>query len=200
MSELRKTAADVKKEYIKTQYINAAKDLIFREGVSAVTARRIGEATGYSYATVYHYFTDLNDLLLETKLSMISDMTRLGQTGTDKSQDPLQRVKQNTRIPVDFFIENPNIFRFFYAYPLDERTETAMRSLELEKNYYNNFLPFVEKGVIKETDIPALSRTILYAVYGMITLYLSDNGLNKEEIYSDLDQMIDLLLNRGRAT
>ena len=200
LTELQKTAADVKKETIKAGYIKAVKDLIFSEGVGAVTARRLGEITGYSYATVYHYFDDLNGLLLEAKLSMIHDMTQIEEIRTDQSQDPLQRFKQNTRIPVDFFIQNPNVFRFFYTYPLDARNESAMRSLEIEKNYYSGFFPFVESGIIKESDIPVLSRTILYTVYGLITLYLSDNGLTKEEIYSDLDQIIDFLLNRSNAT
>jgi len=98
---------------------------------------------------------------------------------------------------VDFFISNPNIFRFFYMFELDSRNEEAMKSLELEKAYYDDFMPFVESGRIREADIPALSRTILYSVFGIITLYLSNNGLTKEDIYRDMDQMIDILLKGG---
>ena len=98
--------------------------MIFQHGVSSVAARGIAEAIGYSYATLYHYFTDLDE-------------------------------------------------------PLYERT---MQSFALEKAYYDDFIPFAQRGSIKETSIPAISRMLLYSVFGIITLYLSNNGLAREEI------------------
>jgi len=197
LADIRTDARNIKKEYVKSKFVEAVKTIIFQEGVSAVTARRIAEITGYSYASLYHYFTDLNELLLETKLSMIRDMSPPSQERTQETEDPLQRMKESMRKPVDFFISNPNIFRFYYMFELDSRNEEAMRSLELEKAYYDDFMPFVESGRIREADIPTLSRTILYSVFGIITLYLSNNGLTKEDIYRDMDQMIDILLKGG---
>jgi hypothetical protein len=61
-----------------------------------------------------------------------------------------------------------------------------MQSLALEKAYYDDFIPFVQRGSIKETSIPAISRMLLYSVFGIITLYLSNNGLAREEIDRDM--------------
>ena len=194
MSDIRTDAKNVKKEYVKSKFVEAAKTIILQDGVSSVTARRIAELTGYSYASLYNYFTDLNELLLETKLFMIREMTQAGQDHASVMYDPLLHMKESMRKPVDFFITNPNIFRFFYMYELDYRNVEAMKSLELEKAYYQDFAPFVESGRIKEADIPALSRTILYSVFGIITLYLSNNGLTKDDIYRDMDRIIELLL------
>ena len=200
MADIRTDAKNVKKEYVKSKFVEAVKTIIFQDGVSCVTARRIAEITGYSYASMYHYFADLEELLLETKLSMIRDMTQNSEKQTQRTEDPLQRMKENMRKPVDFFISNPNIFRFFYLYEMDSRNEKALKSLELEKAYYDDFVPFVEKGIIKQTDIPAISRTILYSVFGIITLYLSNNGLTSDEIYKDMDQIIEVLLKGGGST
>jgi AcrR family transcriptional regulator len=194
LNNIRVDAKNVKKEFVKSKFVDAAKSIIFKDGVSSVTARGIAEVTGYSYATMYHYFKDLNELLLETKLSMIRDMVRQREEQVANSDDPLQRMKDSARLPVDFFMENPNVFRFLYLYEMDVHNETAMKSLELEKAYYGDFLPFVEKGAIKGADIPIISRILTYSVFGMITLYLSNNGLKREEIYKDVDNMIDLLL------
>lgn len=197
MSDIRTDAKNVKKEYVKSKFVEAAKTIILQDGVSSVTARRIAEMTGYSYASLYNYFTDLNELLLETKLFMIRGMTQSGQEHKSIMDDPLLRMKESMRIPVDFFITNPNIFRFFYMYELDYRNVEVMKSLELETAYYRDFAPFVESGRIKETNIPALSRTMLYSVFGIITLYLSNNGLTKDDIYRDVDRIIDLLLGEN---
>lgn len=199
MNAIREEAKNIKKEFIKSKFVDAAKAIIFQDGVSNVTVRRIAESTGYSYATIYHYFQDLNALLLETKLSMIHDMLGSGGMQTVENVDPLDGVKQIARLTASFFIDNPNLFEFFYQYKMDESNVTAMRSLELEKAYYGNFMPFVESGAIGEADIPTISRAIIYTVFGSLTIYLSNNGLTREEVFTDIDNTIDLLLKGSKG-
>lgn len=197
MSSIHEDAKNIKKEFVKSKFIDAAKSIILQDGVSSVTVRRIAEITGYSYATIYHYFQDLNTLLLDTKLSMIREMTLAGNTQAAMAEGPLERIKQQARLMAGFFMNNPNIFGFFYQYKMDESNAMAMRSLELEKAYYDDFIPFVQSGAIRVADIPAISRSITYVVFGSITIYLSNNGLTMEEAFNDIDNTIDLLL-RGR--
>lgn len=198
LNEIREDAKNVRKEFIKSGFVEAAKAIILRDGVLNVTIRRIADMTGYSYATIYHYFRDLNELLLETKLSMIRGMAAPGNFQTVRTEDPLELKKQQVKLMAGFFIDNPNIFEFFYQYRMDETNAAAMKSLELEKAYYDDFKPFVESGVICEADIAAISRTVIYTVFGSITIYLSNNGLSKEEIFKDIDNTLDLLL-KGRG-
>jgi len=194
LNGIHEDAKNIKKEFVKSKFIDAAKSIILKDGVSSVTVRRIAEITGYSYATIYHYFQDLSVLLLETKLYMIRDMVAASGTQTGKTGGSLEGIKQQARRTAGFFIDNPNIFGFFYQYKMDESNAMAMRSLELEKAYYDDFMPFVECGAIREADIPAISRSITYVVFGSITIYLSSNGLTREEVFKDIDNTIDLLL------
>lgn len=198
MSNIREDAKNIKKDFVKSKFVDTAKSIILRDGVLNVTVRKVAEMTGYSYATIYHYFKDLNELLLETKLSMIRDMVAVGSTQADRPEDPLEQKKQQAKLMAGFFIDNPNLFGFFYQYKMNESNATAMRSLELEKTYYDDFAPFVENGSICKADIPAISRAITYTVFGSITIYLSNNGLTKEEVFKDIDNTIDLLL-KGRG-
>ena len=198
MNDIREDAKNIKKDFVKSKFIDAAESIILQDGVSRVTVRRIAQITGYSYATIYHYFQDLNALLLETKLMMIRDMVATGSTQTVRLEDPLEQKKQQAKLMAGFFIENPNIFDFFYQYKMDESNAASMRSLALEKAYYDQFMPFVECGAISEADIPAISRAIIYTIFGSITIYLSNNGLSKEEVFLDIDNTIDLLL-KGRG-
>lgn len=194
MNDIREDAKNIKKDYVKSKFVEAAKAIILQDGVLSVTVRRIAEITGYSYATIYHYFQDLNELLLETKLSMILDMAAPGSIQAITTEDPLEKKKQEVKLMAGFFIDNPNIFEFFYQYRMSETNATAMRSLELEKEYYDDFKPFVDGRVIREADIPAISRAIIYTVFGSITIYLSNNGLSREEVLKDIDNTLDLLL------
>lgn len=91
MNDIREDAKNIKKDYVKSKFVEAAKAIILQDGVLSVTVRRIAEITGYSYATIYHYFQDLNELLLETKLSMILDMAAPGSIQAITTEDPLEK-------------------------------------------------------------------------------------------------------------
>ncbi len=183
MSDIREDAKNVKKEFVKSKFIDATKTIILQDGVLNVTVRRIAEITGYSYATIYHYFRDLNELLLETKLSMIRDMTVPGSMQAVGPEDPLEQKKRQARQMAGFFIDNPNVFGFFYQYKMDESNATAMRSLELEASYYNDFCAVCRKRGYMRGGYPSnLGDAITYTVFGSITIYLSNNGLTKEEV------------------
>ena len=197
MSDIIRNAKTEKKKFVKSKFVDAAKSIIFKDGVGAVTVRGVAEMTGYSYATIYHYFSDLNELLLDAKLSMIDDMVKMSMKTPILSDNPMQRMKDNMKIIVDFFIANPNIFRFFYFYEMDDRNRDTMIALNLEPNYFDGFIPFVKSGAIKESEVPAASRTMLYTAFGLITIYLSNNGLTREDVESDMNLVIELILRGG---
>lgn len=199
MDTLREDVKNEKKEYVKSKFINAAKAIILRDGVLNVTVRRVADITGYSYATIYHYFADLNELLLETKLAMIRDLVSDESIQSVISEDPLERKRQQAKQMAGFFIDNANIFEFFYQFKMNDENAASMRSLELEKAYYEDFAPFVARGIIREADIPVLSRAITYTVFGAINIYLSNNGLTREDVFRDIDSIIDLLLTKRGA-
>jgi AcrR family transcriptional regulator len=194
LSDIRGGAKNVKEAFIRSKYIEAAKSIILRDGAQNVTVRGIAEITGYSYPMIYHFFRNLDDLLLETKLSMIGELTVADDREEAQADDPLERKKRQARQTIGFFIDNPNIFAFFYQYKLDENNASKMRSLELEKAFYRDFNPFAEIGAIREEDIPAIARSITFLVFGAVTLYLSNNGLTKDEALESVDHAIELLL------
>ncbi|WP_169311870.1 TetR family transcriptional regulator [Gracilinema caldarium] len=56
---------DIHKERIRRYFLDAAKDIIVTEGVSAVTSKKVGERAAYSYASIYNYFENQNALICE---------------------------------------------------------------------------------------------------------------------------------------
>jgi hypothetical protein len=41
-----------------------------------------------------------------------------------------------------------------------------------------------------------ITKTLIYAVHGLLALYLSGNGLTEETLFADLDRIIDFVLRR----
>lgn len=53
----------IQEERIKTYFLDSAKNLLRAEGLKGVSVRNVAYRAGYSYATLYNYFKDINDLL-----------------------------------------------------------------------------------------------------------------------------------------
>ena len=62
----------------------------------------------------------------------------------------------------------------------------------------NNFKQLAKENSIDETDVIFISKTIIYTLHGILTLYFSNNKLSSEQLYADLDHITDKLLKKGK--
>ena len=49
----------IQEERIKTYFLDSAKNLLRAEGLKGVSVRNVAYRAGYSYATLYNYFKDI---------------------------------------------------------------------------------------------------------------------------------------------
>ncbi len=192
---------DINKQSIKNLrtkscFIQAAKEIVLREGVENVSVRKVADQAGYTFATIYNYFKDLNELLQEVKNEMILDvMTYMQKSVPEKIYD-LDDVKKLNHHYIDYYIERPNVFRFFYSYRLHSVIEPQEEVLDYSKLYFDTYRGFVIGGVIKEKEIPVIAKTIIYTLHGLLALYFSDNGMTREMLYDEMNKTIEYLLER----
>ncbi|MDF2891544.1 MAG: uncharacterized protein K0R80_1911 [Clostridia bacterium] len=189
---------DIKKQRIKMYFLEAAKDLILAQGVESVSVRKVAYMAGYSYATIYNYFEDLNDLLWNVKSLFIKD---IGAYMHNKVNEPLYDVdgiKRLFKAYIAYYYENPNVFRFFYFHLL-RKPEKEAENTEGDPNFAEiweeTFKGFVLNGTLQAQDIEVVSKIFIYAMHGMIALSFSNNGdLTEENVYQDLEKIVDYLL------
>lgn len=190
--------AKKKSDLVKKEFIDAAKNIILKDGVAAVTVRKIAEATGYSYATIYHYFKDLDSLLLAVKEQMVADVgAHMMSTDTMSFRD-VSDVKRVNRMYVQFYLDNPHIYDFFYSYRFANQTSPNY-DLQFQDIWYLTYEPFVASGQLRKEDVVTVAKTIIYTIQGQLALYFSSNGLTRESLFQDMDNIVDYLLT-GRGT
>ena len=180
-------------------FLQAAKDIIANEGVENASIRKIADAAGYAYPTIYNYFKDLNELLWETKRLMVLDLVEAMRPKVCPPLQSAEALKEAFRTYIRYYLENPRIFRFFYLYTL-QKPRGAQEDTPAEPDFgamWNEaFKYFVTNGRLREENIDAVARTLIYATHGMLMLSFSNNGDLSEEanLYRDLDKIIDYLL------
>lgn len=186
----------VREGRIRTYFIDAAKQIILQEGVEGVSVRKVADIAGYSYATIYNYFSDLNALLLAAKHAMILDMVAYMGGAEGGKAAGVEEFKRLNRRYAGYYLEHPHVFRFFYSYRLTEEPQAAPQHFDYATSWQDTYQGLVEDGTIQAEDVFIVAKTIIYALHGLLALYFSDNGLTEEALLSDLDQLTEYLLKR----
>lgn len=186
--------AKQKSDQVKNGFIRSAKEIILKEGVEAVSVRKIALATGYSYATIYHYFADLNALLLAVKEQMVGDVAESLSSGIAAPFRTVDDLKRSNRAYAQYYLDRPHVYHFFYAYRFEHESEPDY-DLKFQGGWFFAYGDFVKNGVLRQEDVPIAAKTVIYAMQGLLALYFSSNGLSKDALTHDLDAIADYLFD-----
>jgi len=187
----------LKKTRVRRFFLEAAKEMIHREGVEAVSVRKVADRASYAYATLYNNFTVLNELLWETKKDMINDVianmhSELQDVTMDKGG-----IKKTFATYATYYLDNPNVFRFFYFYKVNE-TKDSMDSLsepDFDMMMKKSFEHLVTCGKLGEDDVEITGKLLIYTVHALLTMFFSGNGsITEDSVMKELDQVIEFLL------
>ena len=191
--------AKKKSDLVKREFIDAAEAIILRDGVLSVTVRKIANATGYSYATIYHYFKDLDSLLIAVKERMVEDvMIHMTSAETPSFRD-VADIQRMNRMYAQFYLDNPHIYEFFYTYRFSHETNPNY-DLRFQDGWALAYESFVKNGVLRKKDVATVAKTIIYTIHGLLALYFSSNGLTKEALFQDMDDIVEVLFQRRGTT
>lgn len=188
----------LKSERIKKIFATTAKVIIEEQGVVEVSVRKVADQSGYSLGTIYNHFENLDELLWLSRTLMLEDIDSyfldLRLVINDNND-----LKLLFRRFMDYFINKPNIYYFFYCHPLNKehKKEEAdiLKNPQVKMQFAQTFSYLMKRGTYTEEDIMKISSTIIYVMYGLLTLYISGNDtLTIEQAYEHLENTIDLLL------
>lgn len=189
----------LKNQRVRSYFVQATKKIILDEGVENVSVRKVADLAGYTFSTIYNYFNNLNELLQDVKTDMIHDLIEhMKKTQPQKVFD-LDDIKKQNRLYVEYFINNPHVFSFFYSYRLHPVQKEPAEIPDFSMQYLETYSGFVKQGIIKESEVMVLAKTFIYSLQGLLALYFSDNGMSIEMLNDELDEVADFLLKERSA-
>lgn len=173
-----KLKTEAEKQKIRTNIIDAARDLFVSKGIEAVTMREIAKRIGYSATTIYLYFADKEALL---RAICDTDLLKLAATLKEvlAIEDPVERLLTFGHTYALFSLAYPNHYRLMFMMP---RPVHAPESSSIiynnhEQDAYFQLKTLVnevyEAGLFKpELDDPELiAQTLWAATHGVCALH-----------------------------
>lgn len=115
------------REQVRTRIVEAARDLLSEEGLSALSMRLIAERIEYSPATIYLYFRDKNELIRDVVQAGFERMgeyveREIGALG-GRAESALARYEAMGRAYARFALENTAYFRVMFELPAAAQVE-----------------------------------------------------------------------------
>lgn len=107
-----------KKERTRRYFLDAAKAIIKEEGIDRLTTKKIGDKAAYSYASIYNYFDNFNELAclcLEEMAKECADWVAARLAG----ETPAERVIGFARLMIEANAREPNAYSVFLSTNID---------------------------------------------------------------------------------
>lgn len=174
---------------MKGYFIEATREILKGEGLKAVSARSVAERAGYSFATIYNYFRDVNDLVL----LCVEDFQRECETYVKEQVGETPAGKEKLKAEIlayaRYFAEYPSIFELFYVVRVGD-----FGNKQNIMDIINNSLDLVcagdweysiSKGLMNEEEVKVKKRMIRNAVSGALLHYINRREPADYEIFMD---------------
>ena len=149
----------------KKELIEAARRLLSEEGLEAITLRAIARDLGMTPPSIYHYFSNLEDLISHMVSGIYADVTDHVQAAARSYERPNESLFASARAFRSWAMDNPREYALIFGTPIPgfdvhEDTATSASGRRFGETFLRLFLQLLESDalpVVPDSEIdPAL--------------------------------------------
>jgi AcrR family transcriptional regulator len=190
---------EIQEQRMRQYFIAATREILKGEGLRAVNVRAVSERAGYSFATLYNYFKDLNELIFICVQDFMADCEKMVEEQSSDMEPGIVRLKKRMRAFIQYFTQYPDIFELFYVERMNDigaRQGTArMIYTFTDKIMDADFQTLKENHSIDDLRAESIKLSLKNSITGLLLFY--NNRLQPTD-YKDFlkiaDQQIDICL------
>src|SRR5215813_8380712 len=120
------------KQLLRQEILDAARELLVRDGYDRLSMRRVAERIDYSPTAIYLHFKDKQELVFSLCEETFAKLVHELETLAREYPDPLVRLRKGMERYIAFGLKNPNHYlpAFVLPPPPDLDPKQAMVSAE----------------------------------------------------------------------
>lgn len=162
---------------MKGFFIQATKEMLKGEGLKSVSVRKIADRAGYSYATMYNYFKDVQELIFHCVKDFQEECREMVESGTAVQTPGTGKIQAKAALYMRYFVEYPGIFELFFL--------EKMTDIELKQPVSSLIYTFltrlcqpeweycIQEGIFDRAEAEIRQKELNFAVTGMLLHYIN---------------------------
>lgn len=170
-----KATTNQTKADLRQQILDAARELFVAEGYENVSMRKLAERIGYSPTTIYLYFKDKPDLMVQLCEETFAKLAQTLESIVSKHADPMVALREGCRAYVRFGLKHPHHYQLVFITPLPPKADEqyAFEGSMGEKAFSilrRGVTGCVTQGKFRDVDIEATSQALWAGIHGVTSL------------------------------
>ena len=188
---------EIQAKRMKEYFIQATKEILKGEGLQSISVRNVADRAGYSYATMYNYFKDINELIYVCVNDFQEECRQFVNEQTINNVNGIDKLKGSILAYINYFVEYPGIFELFFLNKpsgiginhstLNIITNSLGKICEKEWNFC------ISHNIINAENAEKLKSQIRFSVIGMLLLYMNRRT---PETYTEFIQQTNELIDQ----
>ncbi|MDL2227282.1 TetR/AcrR family transcriptional regulator [Odoribacter sp. OttesenSCG-928-L07] len=190
---------EIQEQRVKKYFIDSTVNLLKTEGLRSVNVRSVADNAGYSFASLYNYFKDLNELIFESVKVFVEECNDFISERVENSIQGKERIRDISVLYVKYFLEYPGAYELFFL----ERMGNIGNKEQICDLIYNSlndlckddFAYCVKKKVFSAEQAEVLKKQLNYCVAGMLLFYHNrHNPKDYKEFITTVTEQINQVL------
>jgi AcrR family transcriptional regulator len=194
------------KNLVRQEILDAARDILVREGYEGLSMRKVAEKIDYSPTAIYLHFKDRDDLVFNVCEQLMAGLARELQEVANRSPDPLVALKKGLRRYVEFGLAHPQHYEATFGIPHGHDPDKDARYLApgtMSMQAFG-FLPQLVGECIKQkklakVDVHAASCALWAGIHGITSLLIVMPNFKWGNPDQVVDQLISILIEGLKA-
>ena len=188
-------------EKMRQRILKAAMQLFAKGGYENVSMRKIAKKIEYSPGTIYLYFKNKNDIMLQLCYQGFEQLLSI-QERLEKIIDPQERLSTGGRYYISFALENPELYELMFA-TKEVVQEPALHEESAPLKSFRNFEKHVRKcleaGVFSGQEAETTAIALWAALHGLASLLIKQRlrFVPAERLDQIVQQALDFSLRKG---
>ena len=189
------------KTLLRQEILDAARDILVREGYEGLSMRKVAERIDYSPTAIYLHFKDRDDLVFCVCEQVMGGLVTELQQICDRQADPLVALKKVLRRYVEFGLKHPQHYQATFGIPhrhdaKDARyQEPGTMALQVF-----GFLPRLVAECVKQkklakVDVHDASCALWAGIHGITSLLIVMPNFNWGNPDKVVDRLVTVLID-----
>lgn len=176
------------KEVLKKKIIDAATEILVKEGYENLSIRKIANKIEYSPGIIYHYFKDKAEIVSFVVEEGYGRMLReLSEVLIDE-ENPEKSIEEGLRRYIDIRLEQPELFRTIMMNDIEaiqEKVNMLYKGISKERKSIQILCKQIEIGIkngkFKDMDVELTAQIIWTSTHGLLSRLILEKNISKEQ-------------------
>lgn len=182
---------------MRIRLADAALDIYRREGLEAVSFRRIADVVGLSHTLPYRYFDNKEALLAETRRGCFERFEAHVRDAEDGLAGVLERIRAVTAAYVSFVRRWPADYQLMFSTE-QPPPDQFPALLAARRALFEHAVQLVAEGIragLLAGDPRRLTHLVWVSIHGLMTLHVANQLVHGYKLEQLIEPLIDTFLN-----